>query len=393
MYTTEQLCEDVIEEVLLRLPVKTLFRCKLLSKTWRSIITSRKFAKRHYCHSVAKTQSPGNKNPKFYFLLRIVNGDEPARFITSISLTHDKQDTVHENIFSPYLESMYAWNCSPPLFSIGLGLYIVKFRPPSIALWNPATREIKVLSRSPFYESGKDCYYFSFGQAEFMDDTLSYKVGFLSYRNEDWPYFKLELYDSSSDSWKVLSSDIGYDRSWHPDGINLKRTLHLLSVPTELNAYIITFDYSSEVFGRMEVPALPPITGRYYDFNRSFLTLFHDRFLCLVVFWRTVQGDAMFFDVWVMSEYGVMKSWVMEGTIGPVKDNLIMLNYWRSTGGVFLEPRDKGSRICMYSCASSPVKKLSVPSNTWENMFVFEHKESLVSIHGTSDETQTQQLY
>ncbi|CAM8947157.1 unnamed protein product [Rhodiola kirilowii] len=415
MYTTELFCEDLVREILLNLPVKTLIRFKQVSRTWLYIITSHDFAKRHYYRSVANSQSPaGSKNPKSFFLVRFVECPD-RRFITSLSLTNDLQEcTIHENIFSPYLENMC--NCcycfSPPLASVGLGLYIVKFRCISaIALWNPATREIKVLPPSPFYEFGKHFGCFSFGQAEIKDNTntFSYKVGFIIYKPADWPYFKLVLYDSSNNSWKALSCDLGYYRGCYADGINLKRKVHLLSVTEKLDAaYIITFDYNSEVIGRMEVPAIPQISGRYYKFQDSFLTLYDDRFLCLVVFWKSVEDqpyrflvpgqerlETTFFDVWVMREYGVTESWIKERTIGPVRDNLIIQNYGKSTGGVvFFEMHDKGNRIYLSSCASSSAitNNLLVKSDRQEFMFVLERMESLVSINGTSDETQTQKL-
>ncbi|XP_010480456.1 PREDICTED: putative F-box protein At1g12855 [Camelina sativa] len=45
--TTTSLMNDVIEEILLKLPVKSILRLKSLSKQWRSTIQSRSFAERH----------------------------------------------------------------------------------------------------------------------------------------------------------------------------------------------------------------------------------------------------------------------------------------------------------------------------------------------------------
>ncbi|KAL9664526.1 hypothetical protein QQ045_019930 [Rhodiola kirilowii] len=347
LYPTEQLCEDLIREILIKLHVETLINFKQVSKTWMYIISSHHFAKTHYYyHSVAKSQSPG-----------------------------------------------YCSLLPPPLFSIGLGLYCVhKSFTPKVALWNPGTREIKVLPPTPLCHSQKDYDYIVFGHAEYKDDMLFYKVGVLSYKRLSFKLETLELYDSSSNSWKVLAcDDILYYRMSLHDGINLNGTLHLLSRPDSKHIHIITFDYSSEVFGRMEVPYPPQITGRYV-LHKLFLSLYDDKFLCLAALWK-VQ-DAInyheFIDVWVMREYGVKESWSKEYTTGPLRHTV--LNYGKSIGGIFLKGFDKGTGIGLYNCASSAVTSLPVISDYWVffNTYVFEHMESLVSINGTPDETRTQ---
>ncbi|KAL9691604.1 hypothetical protein QQ045_012029 [Rhodiola kirilowii] len=403
MYPTEQFCEDLIREILVKLPVKTLMRFKQVSKTWHYIITSHQFAKRHYYHSVAESQSPGNKNPKSFFLLRFaLDSSKRDIFITSIRLTdHDplKCTVREENIYVPYIEMIDRYHhANPPLFSVGFGLFcifkfcIFKFWTPTVALWNPWTREVRVLPLSPFYDIKKNYRYIGVGHAEYEGDVFSYKVGLIHESAWDWRYFTLELYNSSTNSWKLLICDIEYKRNLHQNGVNFKGTLHLLSVPGGLSPYIITFDYNTEVFGRMEVPAaLPQITGQY-DFLKSFLTLYDDRFLCLVIFWTNERAvdDNVFFDVWVMRDYGVKESWSKESTKGPIKDEMIMLNYWKSIGGLFLMNSNDGAKLCLCNCASPGVTNLPVISNAFEYMYFFEHMESLVSINGTPDESRTQ---
>ncbi|KAL9663639.1 hypothetical protein QQ045_019030 [Rhodiola kirilowii] len=395
LYPTEQLCEDLIREILIKLHVETLINFKQVSKTWMYIISSHHLAKTHYYyHSVAKSQSPGNKNPKSFFLLRdTARQGRQGTFITSISVTPDQLEcTVHEHKYLHYLEG-YCSLLPPPLFSIGLGLYCIhKSFTPKVALWNPGTREIKVLPPTPLCHSQIDYDYIVFGHAEYKDDMLFYKVGVLSYKRLSFKLETLELYDSSSNSWKVLAcDDILYCRMTLQDGINLNGTLHLLSRLDSKHIHIITFDYSSEVFGRMEVPYPLQITGRYV-LRRPFISLYDDKFLCLAAMWKVqdVINYHGFIDVWVMREYGVKESWSKEYTTGPLRHTV--LKYSKSIGGIFLNAYDKGTGIGLYNCASSAVTSLPVISDNWGlvNTYVFEHMESLVSINGTPDETRTQ---
>ncbi|CAM8900686.1 unnamed protein product [Rhodiola kirilowii] len=386
MSTTEQFCDDLIQEILLKLPVKTLIRLKGVSKTWLYIITSHKFVKRHFDVSVAQRQLPGNKNPKSLFFLRVGCGPKRDTYITSMSLTPQLECTVHDNIYLPYLKTMDDWAYRAPLFSIGLGLYCVaKFCTP-VAIWNPATKEIKSLPPAPFH--GKEYHYLVFGHAEFKDDRLCYKVVLLSCR--DWPYFRIELYDSSSNSWKVLGCDFVYTRRWHCDEINFNGTLHLLS-PGHKKPYIITFDYNTEVFGRMEVPDRLQIHPPF-GIHEPILSLYDDRYLSLAVFWTTEGArNNSFFDVWIMREYGVTESWSKECTTGPLKDTTKIVNYWKSIGGISSMRCDR-NKVYISDCASSAV--ISLPVNLYkQDLYVFEHTESLISINGAPDERRTQKLF
>uniref|UniRef100_A0A7N0VJT9 F-box domain-containing protein n=1 Tax=Kalanchoe fedtschenkoi TaxID=63787 RepID=A0A7N0VJT9_KALFE len=67
---------------------------------------------------------------------------------------------------------------------------------------------------------------------------------------------RLHLYSSSIDSWKViLTPEESVVRCWMGDGVNLNDKYHILSMEKkeEYDDYhIMTFDYNSEVFGRIE---------------------------------------------------------------------------------------------------------------------------------------------
>uniref|UniRef100_A0A7N0UJ90 F-box domain-containing protein n=1 Tax=Kalanchoe fedtschenkoi TaxID=63787 RepID=A0A7N0UJ90_KALFE len=258
-----ELCGDLIREILLKLPVKSLLRFKQVSKTWLQMITSTSFISSHY--SVAKNRQPG-----------------------------------------------------PPFFSI---------RNELAALWNPGTRKLEAVPPDRIHE--EHSWMFGFGHVDYKDDRFSYKVGLLSPPKNNVAYW-LQLYSSGSDSWKVLMTPDGSRCcSWTGRGVNLNGKYHTLFVdpnkkPEEGNGYkhdfhIMTFDYDNAVFGRMEVPKVLPITGRWNLMFKSFLTLDGDKCLCLVIRWKNAEvNHEGFMDVWVMSKYGVKESWSKKGTTGRI---------------------------------------------------------------------------
>ncbi|KAL9690495.1 hypothetical protein QQ045_010895 [Rhodiola kirilowii] len=398
-----ELCADLIQEILLKLPIKRLIRFKLVSKTWQNIITSHYFTSKHYNYSLG--QSSGSNNYSDFFILQ-----NPDSLISSISVRRDLLECIihHGNIRLPYLERKRE---EPPthefsismMFSAGLGLYCVfDSRSQRAALWNPATSEIKVLPSLPLYdiEDHIDAgFVYIFGHAEIKDGILSYKLGLLTAMYDTikkLAYYSLDLYDSNSNSWKVLTwgrhnTTIRYPHNWEDYGVNLNGVFHHRSTDSKRLPYIMTFDYNSEVFSRLEVPDdLHQITGQYF-WNRSHLTLYDDKFLCLVICRKkefldpildALIGSGVSFDVWVMREYGIKESWSREyTTTGNVVNNMNIVNYSKRIGGIFLQ-NDKGA-LYLCDCPSPALRLRNICPGfgKWKEMRVLERTESLVSIN------------
>uniref|UniRef100_A0A7N0VL95 F-box associated beta-propeller type 1 domain-containing protein n=1 Tax=Kalanchoe fedtschenkoi TaxID=63787 RepID=A0A7N0VL95_KALFE len=225
-------------------------------------------------------------------------------------------------------------------------------------------RKLEVLPPSPFCDRNHPEYnpIFFFGHFEYKDDEFSYKVGIFSARSHNSVgTHRLHLYSSSSNSWKViLTPEESIVCCWMGDGVNLNDKYHILSMEKkeeEDDYHIMTFDYSSEVFSRIEVPDLPRTNGRCNLMYKSFLTLDDDTLLCLVIPW--INDEVIheeFMDLWVMSEYGAKESWSKEFTVGPTDNYIRVAGYSKSAGAFLLQ--DARNELYLYNCVPFGVERI-----------------------------------
>uniref|UniRef100_A0A7N0TRG3 F-box associated beta-propeller type 1 domain-containing protein n=1 Tax=Kalanchoe fedtschenkoi TaxID=63787 RepID=A0A7N0TRG3_KALFE len=282
---------------------------------------------------------------------------------------------IHENMSMP---RFLKYGQGLVTFSAGFGMYCAWVDwDHRAALWNPATREVKELPRSPFYRHRDFSLRYTFGRVAYEDGAFSYKVGLLE---REWPNLELHLYSSNTASWRLIKAPrSAFPRILPCRGVNWKDAVRSLSWDDEAEDYhIMTFDYGREEFGRIGLPDAPQLR-QYETQRRAFLTLFDDQFLCLIFPWVVQEEEErekpdMFVDVWVMRENGVEGSWSKECTKGPVSDHMSLARkYSKSLGGMFLESWERGrgvyklisSELYLYDCASSAVENLSVCSDGW----------------------------
>uniref|UniRef100_A0A7N1A0K4 F-box domain-containing protein n=1 Tax=Kalanchoe fedtschenkoi TaxID=63787 RepID=A0A7N1A0K4_KALFE len=402
-----ELHEDLIREVLLKLPVKSLLRFKQVSKTWLQMVTSKAFISDHY--SVARNRQ---SDPSFFVIRNpIYNKYRAVNVITQISMEASGIRT-DKNIPLRFIGRCGERYTFPVFFPMGFGLYcIFEFLSQTIVLWNFGTRKFEVLPLSPYRDRANPELDPSFCFAH-VDDEFSYKVGLLSVRryskNKNSVLVqRLQLYSSSSGSWKVILIPEGsVVRYYMANGVNLNGKYHILSTDSKNqehdynhggfeeqndNSYIydyhiMSFDYASEVFGRIEVPDPPQITGRYNLMDKLFLISNDGILLCLVIPWVNEDvNNEKFLDVWVMHDYGAKESWSKEHTVGPISNNMHGLGYSKSVKGFFFQDCD--SQLYLFKCASSAAERIILHHLDFEmtNVQVIEHTaESLISIKGTS---------
>uniref|UniRef100_A0A7N0VL31 F-box domain-containing protein n=1 Tax=Kalanchoe fedtschenkoi TaxID=63787 RepID=A0A7N0VL31_KALFE len=399
-----ELYEDLIREVLLKLPVKSLLRFKQVSKTWLQMVTSKAFISDHY--SVARNRQ---SHPSFFVIRNpIYNKNRAVNVITQISMDASGIRT-DKNIPLRFIGRCGERYTFPVFFPMGFGLYcIFELLSQTVVLWNLGTRKSEVLPPSPFRDRINPEHDPSVCFAH-VDDDFSYKVGLLSVRrylenNNSVFVQRLQLYSSSSNSWKMIlipeGSVVGYCMA---DGVNLNGKYHIFSLDSNqeqdynngseeeddnnyiYDYHIMTFDYASELFGRIEVPDTPQMTRRCNLMDKSFLISNDGILLCLVIPWINEDvNHEKFLDMWVMHEYGVKESWSKEHTIGPISNDMHVLGYSKNVEGFFLQDCD--SQLYLFKCGSSTAERIVLHHLSFEmtNVQVIELiVESLIPIKGT----------
>ncbi|KAG8388460.1 hypothetical protein BUALT_Bualt02G0128100 [Buddleja alternifolia] len=208
--------EEIIIEILLRLPVKSLLKFKCVSKSWFVLISSYEFAKSHlklstkndiYAHDRLVFVLGSKLLPMDIYTCSLQSVFECSASNGYVCPVTDANLPVHRVSFDyPYEANDWIWlegSCN--------GLVCVSLSVSTLILWNPATRKLKALPDSGIDLSSD--YYgltYGFGFDELHDD---YKVVefFRFDRHMSEIEIQVKVYSLRTNSWKILSNWPGGD--------------------------------------------------------------------------------------------------------------------------------------------------------------------------------------
>ncbi|CAL5337771.1 hypothetical protein CsSME_00021061 [Camellia sinensis var. sinensis] len=300
--------QELIGEVLCRLPVKSLCRFKSVSHSWYSLISDPHFAQTHFTQTT-------NKMPNRLILI--------SDFHTLFSVDYSAQIPVATKLnFLPSVEAESYDVWSEILGSCnGLVLALNEFDVDKYLL-NPSTGESKKISESPFALDSVNAYNrCGLGYDSTTDD---YKVVMLSYYGgggvDDESGATTEtntivsVYSLKSDSWRKIQGSSYLHCAADPPGVYLNGCVHWFAQRgSDYFPVIVAFDLGNETF-REFLP--PPFVN-----NAVFLDEYNN--VVSPWFYPAVLGGYLclqaFTDVWVMKEYGKKESWT-KFTIGKPDD-------------------------------------------------------------------------
>ncbi|KAK6784298.1 hypothetical protein RDI58_017753 [Solanum bulbocastanum] len=156
---------DVVEEILRRLPVYSVLRCRCVSKTWLNLIDSPQFAKLHFNYSL-KT----NSNNLCLILRKVDYYGYGKRCFYSLHFDSlNCRVVTPKELTNPLMSSQFNTN----ILGSCNGLLLISNTVDEIALWNPSTRKYKKLPFLGIARNDEVRVNFGFGYDVINDD---YKV-------------------------------------------------------------------------------------------------------------------------------------------------------------------------------------------------------------------------
>ncbi|KAF5746720.1 F-box protein CPR30-like [Tripterygium wilfordii] len=316
---SDYLPHEIVADILLRLPIRTIGVCSCVCKLWRSIITSKAFITNH----LAKTREKGGSRA---LLRRSGCADMEGRFSLHFDTgSFDKfldLDFPHENFLGEFHVVGY---CNGLLCLADYDRFLCS-RTCNVSLCNPTVR--KCISLPPFSIS----HDFYFESLSFGFDSVSndYKVMTIWFHNEENEYHchsnpVVGIYSLSSNSWRdisetALSFDVVGFRSDHvvdfrSDQIFLNGAVHWILIcgdrgDEEFSEKIVRFDMSHEMFDKMCLPNSLDFmfTDKSLDLS---IAVFGEKLSIVCLDLSTFDTDDAW-SVWVMMEYGVSDSWTKQ---------------------------------------------------------------------------------
>jgi|UniRef100_A0A2N9I8J2 F-box interacting protein len=327
--------DEVILEILSRLPVKPLLCFRCVSKPWLALIDSPQFIKLHLKQSLKTTTN-----------LSLILGDGYL-----YSSDFDSLDTAIEldhPLKTPHYETEIVGSCN--------GLLCLSNKKEDVALWNPSTRKYRKLpvTTLEFAPDGYDfCQYTvsGFGYDETSDD---YKVvrSVRLYLADNLSSGS-EVYSLKNDSWRRLP-DYPYNlRYLRAFAMLVSGALHWLvtsKAESDRTNLILAFDLGVEEY---RLVPRPDFSDKDCHMNVGVLGG------CLTIYGSNYINRL---DVWVMKDYGVKESWTKLFTamepfsildpfwISSFQDERPVA-YSKSGGEVLLEQfrmEDKNQRLVWY---------------------------------------------
>ncbi|KAE8021742.1 hypothetical protein FH972_007607 [Carpinus fangiana] len=315
MLVSRGLPEDLSMEILSRLPIKSLMRFKCISKSWCALITDPNFITKHLT----------SLNPQRGAILRRGKGLERRRFLIELNdtrwqelprlsrLSHETLE-LSENVdlsqlFQDEVSGVQMLGPCNGILCLAGSLKMTKdgdLQPGyEMVLWNPATRESKML---PPTDMPTSTFTSNFGFG-FDPKTNDYKV--IRILNFDFRQCKVEVYSLSTNSWRVIDSSP--DPSLFiklPRFPSCLRGVHYWWAHADDYCHhdgLISFDMRNEVFQK-----LLPHLRRGFFLHPEDIAVFNDsvtlilRYCCEVERW---------IDILVLNESGVESTWTRGFTI------------------------------------------------------------------------------
>ncbi|KHN41528.1 F-box/kelch-repeat protein At3g06240-like [Glycine soja] len=277
--------DELIVEILLRLPVRTLLRFKCVRKSWLFLISDPQFTKSHFDLAAAPTRR---------LLLRFSQNTAQFNSVDIEAPLHDHTPNVVFNIPPPSLFHEFgSWEFFVDVGSCR-GFLLLRYRLllglPTFAIWNPSTGLFKRIKDMPTYP----CLC-GIGYDSSTDDYVIVNITLLSYT-------MIHCFSWRTNAWSCTKSTVQYALGMSsPHGCFINGALHWLvgggyyDKPNVIIAYDVTERSLSDIVLPEDAP------DRLYSLSVTRG--------CLCIFSTHRLPTMLEIDMWTLKEYKVQSSW------------------------------------------------------------------------------------
>ncbi|PIA34622.1 hypothetical protein AQUCO_03700127v1 [Aquilegia coerulea] len=314
MKRKEGLPMEMVMEILLRLPVKSLLRFRCVCKTWLEVLKNNLyFSNLHLHYQLMETKHNPNPNDDHGIVFELLERGNEFKYCYA--------DNYNEIDKTTFLKFPFSMSCE--IVGICNGLICLRYhiseRNSNFYLWNPLIGDVFTV---PYSIPIPSCFcnpggirqtVFGFG---FHEDTNEFKVIRIFYVIPyKWKHLKSEIlshvsvYTLGTNSWRILP-DISYKvTKGNESSVLVNGALHWFGAKTGTIVYdvIVSFDLKDEVF--QHIPSPKGVRFKY-PYSRQI-----GHMGGLLSFFSSLANE--YLHIWVMKEYGLAESWTKQFIIGP----------------------------------------------------------------------------
>ncbi|KAG8380412.1 hypothetical protein BUALT_Bualt06G0012700 [Buddleja alternifolia] len=304
----EKIAEDIIEEILSWLPVKSLLKFRCVSKSWRSLIGSKRFIKTHLKNSSTTS------NLKRHGIITSTYGsyNHKLQYYSLHSLLH--KHAIHSIDFNyPYIYPRH----SVDIVGSCNGLVCLLINRKKFILWNPSTRKSRKLpdvldADQSKHEFAFDVEKYGFGFAESDDNCKVLGVLFVMNRRIGVLERVAKLYSLKSNSWKRIET-CKTCATFDDSGTFVNGKLYWGRKPFKhhYGFDMDFFDLDNEVYGKIEHPHPQGIVKDTFHTTLGVL----GGYLCVLCSLYGVKRD-----IWVLKQESWSKVFSISYNDCPLQD-------------------------------------------------------------------------
>ncbi|XP_075643504.1 putative F-box protein At3g10240 isoform X2 [Castanea sativa] len=379
---SDYLPEEVVLEILHRVPVKSLIRFRCVSKSWNSLITNPNFINSHLTQSLSL--SPNSNK-------LIVRHCTSRPNTEHYKLFHDNNDSSFEQI--QQLEFPLTTRRIHHFMLVGYVNGLFSFHEQDrFILWNPSVRKFITLPK-PRINAKTHGHVSTHLALGFDPKTNDYKVVSLAFpcNNHRLPEIPMvEVYSLSEGSWRITNAGDSFPpwtsfNNYLVPEASLNGAVHFAAHDGKtFSPLVLSFDLGDEVFGVISVPkaAFSANDDVHTSVIGGLLSL-----LCHDARKDTVNKRC---SIWVMREYGVVDSWTKLFTVD-LNGEILRVLGMRKNGHILVHTNVPGDwELSSYDPESQQVKKLGIcgrqnyfcVDNYMENLVLLDKPNDVVSRRG-----------
>ncbi|XP_058198195.1 F-box/kelch-repeat protein At3g06240-like [Rhododendron vialii] len=355
--------QEILTDILSRLPVKSLCRFKCVSPSWNSLISNPYFAKTHLNRT-------NTRNPQYLDQRNIVISSSLNLYSIDFG---DANPTATELDF-PTVEQ-HAADKQFKVWSSCDGLLLVSYNDNfNFFLLNPSTRKCKKLPGPPFVLNPVCTWWYAYGVG-YDSSTDDYNVVMLSCNDIGSAQSNIsivDVYSLKTNAWRRIQHThyVAIGTAFSCGGVFLNGCLHWLCWRN--GTYVIgAFNLSDQIFREVPMPA--SLRGGC-GILRYFVEVVGGC-LCLVERRPSYKSD-----VWKMEEYGVGESWTNLTIDLPTgTPSLCLLCQLAEDKLLFANSRRHGKKLVVYDLKKETLRDVVVAGIPSEFTFRHAYVESLVS--------------
>ncbi|EOA22384.1 hypothetical protein CARUB_v10003026mg [Capsella rubella] len=282
----DDLPEDLVVEILSRVPVVSMLRLRATTKTWNVLIKDGRVGKKHYDNNAPR-------RPRHSLIIMLIAF---RVYLVRVNLNQDYNNKVkiisQFSLKDPVYNSLKEVDIRNIFHCDGLLLCATKYN--RLVVWNPCSVETKWIKPSRFY---KDSDIYALGKSS----CNKYKVlrinqdGFTSRSI----LLECEIYDFISNSWRIVGKTRSWSiREWKSCGISVNGNTYWLANSTKDDTrrdFLLGFDFSTERFTSVSLP----VDHRMYYKLIALSVTREDQKLCMLASW---SNETSISDVWIATK-------------------------------------------------------------------------------------------